>query len=634
VSAIFGAIDLGDQPRPIAPEVVERMAEALAHRGSRQRLYTANGVALGERADALPDRERPATNEDGEICAVSDGTILNERELRRELTARGHAVPRPSGSSLIPHLYEERGSRFPAQVRGEFAFAVWDAARRRAVLSRDRVGAKPLYYARHGELLVFASELKAVLATGLVSADLDYEAIDAYLALGFVPGPRTLLAGVAKLSPAHSLVVDGSELRAERYWEYPTPAATRRRASVGEYAEELLSRLDESVRLRLDSPAGALLSGGLDSSVVVALMARNTSEPVKTFSAGFVAPGQANELSDARWIAGVFGTEHHEVQLPLADRATELSELVWYVDEPLADLGTLGLFALARLAGRHVAVAFSGEGADGLFGGLPAHRTAVIAGAWDRLPRPARQTGEWLLARGSARARRARRVLAAPDPAARYLVAAGPLTADHRARLVRGRLAALDGGNAQRAVRDRLRDLEADPLATYIYIDQQLVDADGALHAFDRTGNAGGLEMRLPFYDHHVLEFAATVPNRLKVRRLTGKYLLRHAARGLVPDRVIDRKKIGFLYTSLPAWLRAQIPGAISEFLLAPSPRYGEFLERAEIERMVRDHAESADPQHSTLLLSLLLLEIWLATYLPRALGPPIGAGERAHASG
>jgi asparagine synthase (glutamine-hydrolysing) len=624
VSGICGAIHAGNPPSALAPELLDHMLAALAHRGSLDwKASTQGGVALGERRSSgrdFEDLDYLASNEDGQITAVVDGAIFNDAELRAELSKAGHAVRTNCPGELFSHLYEEFGSSFPARIRGDFAFAVWDASHRRAVLGRDHMGARPLYYARPDDLFLFASELKGVLASGLVAGDLDYEAIDAYLALGCIPAPRTLLTGVSKLPAAHCLIVEAGGIRTERFWEYPKATRRSRDRDVDRHAEKLRSVLDDAVRVRLDGQAGVLLSGGLDSSLILALMTPHTTDPVKTLTLGFADPGQPNELAEARWIAETLKSDHQELPLALADHASDLVDFVWSLDEPVADFGSLGLLAGAKLAGQHAPVCFSGAGADSGFGGLP--RMLVVAGIWDRLPLRARRVGRWLLARGSARMRRAGRILGVSDPAERFLVLEGLLTEERRACIVRGEVAALGGHTARRLIREHLRGVVPDPLTSYIAVEEQLA-ADFLLHTFDRAAAIGRLEMRLPFYDHRVVEYAASLPNRLKLRGLQTKFLLKHAARGLVPDRVIDKPKIAFLYDSRAAWLRAQIPGAIADYLLAPAPRYTEFLDRGEIEKIIADHAESREPREGAFLLAVLLLEIWLSAYLPRALAPP-----------
>jgi len=624
VSGICGAFHFGNPPPAVAPELLDRMLAALAHRGALHRkTSTHGGIALGERRSSrqdLEDRDRPATNGDGQITAIVDGAIFNDAELRAELRKAGHAFRTGCPGELFSHLYEEFGSSFPSRIRGDSAFAVWDARHRRAVLGRDHMGARPLYFAQRDELFLFASELKGVLASGLVAADIDYEAMDAYLALGFVPAPRTLLTAVSKLSAAHCLIVNSDGIRTQRYWEHPAATRRSRHREVDRHAEELRSVLGDAVRVRMNGQTGALLSGGLDSSLLVALMNPHTTGPVKTFSVGFTDPGQPNELAQARWIAETLGSEHRELPLALAEDASELIDFVWSLDEPIADFGSLGLLAGAKLAGQHAPVCFSGAGADGGFGGLP--RMVVVAGTWDRLPLRARRVSRWLLARGSGRMQRAGRIFGVSDPAERFLVLQRLLTEERRARIVRGEVAALDGRSARRLIDERLPGVVADPMTSYIAVDEHLA-ADFFLHTCDRAAAIGRLEMRLPFYDHRVVEYAASLPNRLKVRRLQTKFLLKQAARGLVPDRVIDQRKVAFLYDSRTAWLRAQIPRAIAAYLLAPAPRYTEFLDRGEIEAIIADHAESHEPRESGFLFAVLLLEIWLSEYLPRALETP-----------
>ena len=264
------------------------------------------------------------------------------------------------------------------------------------MIVRDRLGIKPLYHARVGDLLVFASELKCLLASGLVPVDLDYEAIDAFLTLGFVPGPSTPLAAVKRLEPGHILVVEEGRVWSEAYWRYPAPPVEPVRMSRQEAAERLYAELEESVRLRLmsDVPLGAMLSGGLDSSLIVGMMSGMMSEPVKTFSVGLAGAAADNELADARYVSSVFGTEHHELELELNDGGVDLEQLVWHLDEPLADLSSLGFLALCELARREVTVALSGQGADELLGGYRKHRMAALVGSWQRIPRILRAPGE------------------------------------------------------------------------------------------------------------------------------------------------------------------------------------------------------------------------------------------------
>jgi len=600
------------------------MTDAMIHRGPNDRgTYAADGIALGVRRLSIVDVERghqPLANEDGSVWAVQNGELYNHGEIRRSLVGSGHRFRTRCDTEILPHLYEQTGAAFPEHLRGKFGVALWDSRLRHAVIARDRLGVKPIYYAEVGDLLIFASELKALLASGLVGTELDHEAIDAFLTLGFVPGPMTPLAAVRKLMPGHRLIVGPTGVRTEAYWRYPEPAPAP--MSVDDAAERLLTGLEESVRLRLmsDVPLGAMLSGGIDSSVIVALMARNMSEPVKTFSVGFAEAGEGNELADARLVAERFGTEHHELELSLAEQTVDLSELVWYMDEPLADLSSLGFLALSELAASKVTVALAGQGADELLGGYRKHRAAAIAGAWARLPWPVRSAGTAALRRAPARLVRVSKTLGASDPVERLLAASGRLSNGLRRELVRGPLAKLDGATAGRIARERLGSFDGDPLPAALYLDGQLGLVDDMLHYFDRASMAHSLEVRVPFLDHHLVEFCATIPSEYKVRRLDTKHVLKHAARGLIPDRIIDKRKIGFFHNAVDAWFEAQTRGAISDYLLGPSPRYAELLDRGEVERLVKAHAAGTDTRNGRVLLSVLMLEVWLSSYLPRSL--------------
>jgi asparagine synthase (glutamine-hydrolysing) len=426
------------------------------------------------------------------------------------------------------------------------------------------------------------------------------------------------LAAVKKLMPGHTLVVDPSGVRTQANWSYPEPAPVE--MTLDEAGERLLAGLEESVRLRLmsDVPLGAMLSGGIDSSVIVGLMARQMSDPVQTFSIGFKEAGEGNELADARLVAEHFGTDHHEIELSFAEQTVDLGDLVWYMDEPLADLSSLGFLALSELAARHVTVALSGQGADELLGGYRKHRAAAIAGVYARVPGPVRALSTAALRHGPARFARAVRTLDAGDPAARLLAMSANLSPGLRGELVRGPLAEVDGV-ALRTLRERLGRVGDDPLPATLYLDGQLGLVDDMLHYFDRASMAHSLEVRVPFLDHRVVEFCATIPARHKVRRLNTKHVLKHVARGLIPDRIIDKPKVGFFNAAVEGWFRAQTKGAISDYLLGPNPRYAELIDQRRVERLVREHADGTATGNSYALLSVLMLEVWLSSYLPRA---------------
>jgi len=466
---ICGVVQIGGEPRLVVePGVLDRMTDAMTHRGPNDRgTHSEPGVALGVRRLSIVDvagGHQPVCSEDGAIWAIQNGELYNHEDVRRELAPHGHRFASRCDTEILPHLYEEVGERFPERVRGKFGMAVWDSRRRRAVVARDRLGVKPMYYAQAGDLVVFASELKSLLASGLVDRQLDYEAIEAYMTLGFVPGPMTPLAGVRKLMPGERMVVDETGVHLERYWRYPKPDPDLR-ASEDELAEGLIEQLEEATRLRLmsDVPLGAMLSGGLDSSLIVALMARNMSEPVKTFSVGFTEAGRDSELADARFVSELFGTEHHELELSYTQQQIDLASLVWAMDEPVADLSSLGFLAISELAARHVTVALSGQGADELLAGYKKHQAASLVARWQRVPRPLQALGAGAIRHSPLRSKRGARTLLAPNPVDRLIAMSGRVDEDLRAELYRGPLATADGLAARRAVAPLADGVADDP---------------------------------------------------------------------------------------------------------------------------------------------------------------------------
>jgi asparagine synthase (glutamine-hydrolysing) len=612
----------GEPRRVLPPGALERMTDVMTHRGPNESgSYVADGIALGVRRLSIVDiaeGHQPIANENERVWAIQNGELYNHSEIRRELERKGHRFRTRCDTEVLPHLYEEAGSALPARLRGMFGLAVWDGVERRALIARDRLGIKPLYYARSGDLLIFASELKSLLASGLIEPVVEAEAIDAYLSFGFIPAPRTPLEGVFKLRPGHRLVIGPEGVRDESYWSYPLPSAEMPPASEREHIERLIGELEESVRLRLmsDVPLGAMLSGGLDSSLIVALMARNMSEPVKTFSIGFVEAGPSNELADARFVARAYGTDHHELELSFAEGTIDPADLLWHMDEPLADLSALGFHALSELAARDVTVALSGQGADELLGGYSRHRNALIADQWDRLPRLGRRLGIGLMRHGPHRLSRAALVLGDEDAGLRLLAMKRHIGGDLRGRLVLN----ADRDAATQVVTATLNGVGGDLVEKALYLDGRLSLPDDMLHYFDKMSMAHSLEVRVPFLDHHVVEYCAAIPSHLKVRGRTTKYLLKEAARGIVPDRVIEKRKVGFFNPAVDAWFTAQAEKSIAEYLLVENPRVGEFVDQAEMRRVIGDHLEGRDKRHADGLLTLLMLEVWLSTYLPRAL--------------
>ena len=593
----------------------------MRHRGPDDAGYhVGDRVAIGVRRLSIidvADGHQPFANERGTVVAAQNGELYNHEEIRRRLERDGHVFTSRCDTEILPHLYEAKGDDMPQSLLGMFAFAVWDAERRRALLVRDRLGKKPLYYAEVGDVLIFGSEMKAILASGLVPTDLDLEALDLLLALGFVPGPRTLLSHVRKLLPGHRLVVDHDRVKVEQYWEYPRAGAEQLSRSESEWEEELIDLLRDAVRLRLmsDVPLGAMLSGGLDSSLIVALMAAESTRPVQTFSVGFSGTPD-NELPAARETARALGAEHHELELSLDD-PVDLEALIWSLDEPIADLSAIGFAALSQLTARHVTVALSGQGADELLAGYDRYRQVAAIERWSRAPASVRRAVSAAAAVvGPARIRRGTAAAAADDPVVAGTIARSEWLETVRARSARGGLEDVRPSLLEMALADRLDGAPRHGLARTLVLDGQLSLVDDMLHYFDRTSMASSLEVRVPFLDHRLVELCARMPVSLKLSRGTTKAILRSVARGLVPDTVLNRPKVGFFSSAVGHWFDQQVGSEIVDRLLDPEAHFAAYVDQKEVEQLLR---RTGSYRSSKLLLTLLMLEVWLASYLPRA---------------
>jgi asparagine synthase (glutamine-hydrolysing) len=616
------AID-GRSAPPLDHSVLERMTGIIRHRGPDDDGFAeAEGMSLGARRLSIIDVDgghQPLSDEHERLWAAQNGEIYNHAELRRRLRAEGHRFRSRCDTEVLPHLYERHGPRLCERLHGKFAIAVWDTRERRGLLARDRLGVKPLYYTVVDGVVVFASELKSVIASGLVSDELDPEAIAAFLMMGFVPGPMTPLKDVRKLMPGERLIVGGGEVRSERYWHYPDPEPDPE-PSVEEWAERLLAELEEAVSMRLmsDVPLGAMLSGGLDSSLLVALMARHSQRPVKTFAVGYGGAGELDERPDARRAAEHFGAEHHEIGLSPAVGGDGLERLAWHMDEPVQSLCSLGMLALSELASREVTVLLSGQGADELLGGYRKHRVASLAASWDRVPAAVRAPLAAAGRRGPGKLRRLAVALQSPDPVSRLIASSGLLRPDLRDGLFSGALAEQTDA-AHRAASDRLNGAAgATPLSALLHLDAQLGLVDDMLHYFDRTSMAHSVEVRVPFLDHGLVETCARMPDSVKIRSGKTKHVLRVAAQGIVPDFVLDKPKLGFLGPSTGSWLAADGGAVVDRVLRAGDARYPELVERSMVEQQIgRWRAGARD--RAPFLLAMVSLEVWLSTYLRRA---------------
>ncbi len=605
---------------PADPDRLARMSAKLVHRGPDSDGTFASGqAALAARRLAIIDLEtgdQPIANEDGTVHVVQNGELYNYRELREELERDGHRFRTHGDTEVLVHLYERDGLAFARRLRGMFAVALWDAARRRLVLARDRYGIKPLYYRSDGDGLEFASELRA-----LPRGEIDLDALEAFLAFNSIPAPLTIFREARKLPPGHLLVWEGGQARLERYARpAPAPVEELREDDEAELIEELRSRLRDSVRAHLvsDVPVGVLLSGGIDSSALAALAAQEISEPVRTFSIGF-EERSFDELSDARLVAKRYGTRHRELVMR-PDAALLLPALAEAFDEPFADSSALPTYLVSRLAAEDVKVALSGEGGDELFGGYytyVADLLALRAGSLARLARPLVERLPTSTARASFDYKAKRFVRGADlPPLERHHSWKEIFSADARAELTGRR----NGFDPVDLYRERFAETDrAELLARLQDVDLGLYLVDDLLVKTDRASMAHSLEARVPYLDPAVTNLALALPTRHRVRGLRKKVLLRKAVAPLVPERIVRGKKRGF---SIPAaaWLRGELEPFARETLSPETLRRQGFF-RPEVVSALIDRHVAGEEDLSRQLWGLLAFTLWHERHVEREPG-------------
>ena len=607
---------------PLEKTTVRAMTDVIRHRGPDDEGWLLRpGVALAARRLSiidLPGGHQPVSNEDGTVWTVFNGEIYNFRELRQQLIARGHRFSSQSDTETIVHLYEDEGPSFVRRLRGMFTIALWDDPRRRLMLVRDRMGVKPLYLARTSAGLAFGSELKSLLAGGLVRRRLDPVGAELFCAFGYVPGPRTLLDGVTKLDPATYLLWEaGEEVERTVYWTPYDEAPDGVGSDWREDEERLLGLLRTAVRDRMiaDVPLGVMLSGGLDSSLVTSLMAEASTDPVRTFSIGFVEDGSANELEDARAVAARLGTDHHELLTSAAEHPQLLDEALWHLEDPIADLSCLGFLLLSRLAREHVKVALSGQGADELLAGYTKHRVAWAGERATHLPLSVRRRlVQQSRLRSSEPLARGIVAVATPDATARYLAMSRVVDATHRRALYASGVSDADAEDAIAAVvRRRLPSNSQSIFEQVLHLDMQLALVDNMLLYFDKMSMATSLEVRVPFMDHDVVSFCTALPEsrRMSLRHgLRGKELLRRVSHGLVSDETIAKKKRGFFRSAASSWIRTHHTCLVREVLLDRRTLDRGLYRPAGIKALLEPNGRGWFRKDET-LLALLLLEKW-----------------------
>lgn len=621
---------------PVDPAIVQRMTDALRHRGpDDQGVWTSGAVGLGSRRlavqDLSPRGHQPMTSEDGRLCLVFNGEIYNFKELRAALEQAGTAFRSDTDTEVILHLYARHGTSCLEYLRGMFAFALWDGPAGRLFVARDRLGKKPLYFARPGGGFSFASEVAALLQDRDIHPDVDPVGIDHYLTYGYVPHPRSAFTGVSKLSPGHFLIVTADQTVDREYWRPPAITAAERDDET--VIRRIVAELEEAVRLRLisDVPVGALLSGGLDSSVVVALMRRVHSGTIRTFSIGFEEQ-EYSELAYARQVAERFETEHHEFVVR-PDAAHLLPLLAWHYGEPFADSSAIPSFAVSELARRHVTVALNGDGGDEVFAGYDRYRAMRTASRIERLPHGLR-AGLASMAKLAPRAHqkslwtKVRRFgEALPlSPAERYLRWLAIFPEEQKQSIyVSDRARAVADASAPRVLADAFASVEATTeVERAIGADLRLYLPDDLLAKMDIASMAYSLELRSPLLDHRVVEIASSIPAGTRMRDGRGKYLLRRAFGRVLPDAVVSRRKMGFA-VPIERWLRVDLRDLTGDLLLSPRALQRGWFEPSAIRAMLEEHWTGRRSWHAQ-IWSLLMLETWYRTFIDRPceVRPPV----------
>ena len=610
---ITGILHL-DGVTPVDASALHAMNERLFHRGPDDAgLFTEGPVGLAMRRLSIIDLSsgrQPIRNEDGSVTIVFNGEIYTYRELAKQLAARGHRFATHSDTEVIVHLFEDHGAKCVDHLRGMFAFAIWDARRRTLLLARDRLGIKPLYYGVFDRQLVFGSELKALLANPVVRCDLDARALSAYLRYGYVAEPLTIWKGIRKLPPGHVLEVRDGRLAESCYWNVDAHlAAPPNVAPEAELVRELDERLREVVKLRLvsDVPVGAFLSGGLDSSTVVALMARELGHPVKTFSIGF-AEAAFDERPSARAVAERYGTEHTELVLE-PESVDVLTTIAASFDEPFGDPSALPTYFVSKLARQSVKVVLSGDGGDEVFGGYDRYLAHLRRRYVERVPEALRRFALRPLADALPANAPGKRFLYNASLAGdeRYLDSVSYFPLRVQRRLLEPALWASAVGEPPATRRNDGFARDVDPLSRIQAIDFHGYLSGDILTKVDRMSMAHSIEARVPLLDHELVAWAARLPSRSKIRDGVGKVLLRRVAERYLPPSILERKKQGFA-VPLHAWFRDDVGGFLREILTESNARTREYFRPAAVAELLEHERHASRPSQ---LWMLAMLELW-----------------------
>lgn len=610
---ICGVFNFGTG-KPADRVALKRAADAMVHRGPDDEGFYLDGeLGLGNRRLSiidLPGGHQPISNEDESIWITFNGEIYNYRELRGDLLKRGHRFRTASDTESIIHLYEQYDLACLDHLRGMFAFGLWDARKRRLLLVRDRLGIKPVFYRLEPGRLVFASESRALRELTEQPLEIDPQSVYDFFGFRYIPAPQTFYRGVEKLLPGHFLIADSSGVHTRAYWDIPAEEETPRPAK--EVAEEVVERLRESVRLRLiaDVPLGVFLSGGTDSSAVVALMTELEARPLRTFSVGFEEP-EYSELPYARAVARRFATQHHELIMRPEQLSSELPRLVAFRDEPIAEPTDVALYLLSRLAAQSVKVVLAGEGGDELFAGYPKYAADRLAGLVSALPQEVTRALIRWLPYSQRRAKIALEALSIRDEAERSATWFASFSREERENLFAPEfLAQVDPAHPAQVFRSYLeKQRERTPLKRMLYADLKVWLPDNLLLRGDLMTMAASLEERVPFLDHKLVEFAARLPTKLLTQGFRAKVLLKRAFERFLPPEVLYRRKVGFA-VPVGEWFRKPLKSLVADLVLSSQALARGYFNPASMETLLREHFDGIRDRQKQ-LWALVNFELW-----------------------
>jgi asparagine synthase (glutamine-hydrolysing) len=620
-----------DGQQPVDPDLIDRMLAVIGHRGpDGQGKFLSGAIGLGHKRLSIIDLntgDQPMTNEDGTIWLVYNGEIYNFHELREELIRKGHTFRSTCDTEVIIHLYEEYGTECLSRLRGMFAFALWDKTSRILFLARDRVGIKPLYYVDTGKALLFGSEIKALLCDPEVAREVAPEAIHRFLTFLYLPGNQTLFKGIRKLEPGHYLVVSQGQVVCRQYWDLRFGSPVRG-GSLVQTCEELRNLLGKTVRDHMisDVPVGVLLSGGVDSTVVLSCAAQETSKRISTFTIGFKGEEFDDERPFGRLVADRFGTDHHEISISPQEFSGFLPDYVWHMEEPVCEAPAIALYYVSKLARQHVTVVLSGEGGDEAFGGYQNYRNLLLLERIKQAVGPFKRllgsgVGSLGGVNGFARFKKYAPLCKIPLSSYYYSRVATPFTYFnlHREELcTRDFCSSIDTEASARLVRELFQQVDRQTVDQHalnrmLYVDTKTWLPDDLLIKADKMTMANSLELRVPLLDHLVLEFAANLPPHFKVHGRSTKRILKEAFKDRIPQQVLNRRKTG-LPVPLRRWMRNDLADYVRQVLLSHKALDRGYFQKDGIERLLRTNAEDGALMRE--VFSLLTLEMWHTEFL------------------